>query len=624
MLRKISAWVLLALTCYTASSNAQDYTTGNLINPAAWSGANYGNLPGDCCTGGPMPLYNNQLGGGGISFSYGQATVSQNININQALSGSGIVVRGYNYHWHVTTNTGNGVDPVYGQVTLFSNTNTPLETFNYNYTTAMNETVFGGTQNFSANYSLASVSNLNVSFTARDQGFWAGYHGPSVNHIIVSLNYGVDQCASNPLYSTSCPGYEQANFNLQCSSNPLYSVSCPGYQTAYFNQQCSVNPLYNISCPGYQTAYFNQQCTASQLYSTSCPGYQAAYLSQQCTANQLYSTSCPGYQTAYATKMALEAQKKTATETTIAAATTTSTTSESSNSGSSSGSTTTSSGSTTVAAGGTVTDVTSTNAEVKLDLGGATVTTTGEIKPADNIPDVARPTTASSTTTGETMTASVQQQERKTTNVNALSIARNAVAATEAIARSVASESAKMSYSENANPSDGMGVSLGGTGLGFTLQGIVAATATSQQTSSFNQSSYAYVAPVQEQTFTPKQDSSNSSQGLDLPSIPNSNTNSAFDAKQSSIASIQEQRQETTSTVKNKGEVSELAGGVDLKTLAAAPVGYDLYLMSSLKDVAFYAPKDIYKNQNVVDNVRALRQMSSDRLHQQMINLQYK
>ena len=96
------------------------------------------------------------------------------------------------------------------------------------------------------------------------------------------------------------------------------------------------------------------------------------------------------------------------------------------------------------------------------------------------------------------------------------------------------------------------------------------------------------------------------------------------DMKQNSIAAIQEQRQEVNTSVKNKGEVSELAGGVDIKTLAVAPVGYDLYLMSSLRDNAFYAPKDIYKNQNVVDNVRVLRQMSSDRLHQQMINLQYK
>jgi hypothetical protein len=43
-----------------------------------------------------------------------------------------------------------------------------------------------------------------------------------------------------------------------------------------------------------------------------------------------------------------------------------------------------------------------------------------------------------------------------------------------------------------------------------------------------------------------------------------------------------------------------------------------------LQDVAFYAPKEIYKNQKTVDNVRALRQMSSDKLHQDLVNLQYK
>ena len=43
-----------------------------------------------------------------------------------------------------------------------------------------------------------------------------------------------------------------------------------------------------------------------------------------------------------------------------------------------------------------------------------------------------------------------------------------------------------------------------------------------------------------------------------------------------------------------------------------------------LPDVAFYTPKEIYKNQKTVDNVRALRQMSSDKLHQDMVNQQYK
>ena len=43
-----------------------------------------------------------------------------------------------------------------------------------------------------------------------------------------------------------------------------------------------------------------------------------------------------------------------------------------------------------------------------------------------------------------------------------------------------------------------------------------------------------------------------------------------------------------------------------------------------MPDVAFYAPKEIYKNQKVTDNVRLLRGLGSDRLHQEMVNRQYK
>ena len=76
-------------------------------------------------------------------------------------------------------------------------------------------------------------------------------------------------------------------------------------------------------------------------------------------------------------------------------------------------------------------------------------------------------------------------------------------------------------------------------------------------------------------------------------------------------------------TVKKNVEINELAGGVDITLLALQPRGYDLYSVV-LKDAAFYAPKDIYGNQKTVDNARALRQLSSDRLHQEMIDQQYK
>ena len=77
------------------------------------------------------------------------------------------------------------------------------------------------------------------------------------------------------------------------------------------------------------------------------------------------------------------------------------------------------------------------------------------------------------------------------------------------------------------------------------------------------------------------------------------------------------------SSVKKNVAVNEAAAGVDIGKMAIAPVGYNSYLTLAIKDVSFYAPRDIYPRQNTVDNVRALRQMSSDRLHQEMINQQY-
>jgi hypothetical protein len=85
-------------------------------------------------------------------------------------------------------------------------------------------------------------------------------------------------------------------------------------------------------------------------------------------------------------------------------------------------------------------------------------------------------------------------------------------------------------------------------------------------------------------------------------------------------ATAQEQR---TDSVNKNVQSNELAGGVDLSRMAIQPAGYQAYSMI-MPDVAFYAPREIYRNQVNVDNTRLLRQLSSDRLHQDLVNLQYK
>jgi len=85
-------------------------------------------------------------------------------------------------------------------------------------------------------------------------------------------------------------------------------------------------------------------------------------------------------------------------------------------------------------------------------------------------------------------------------------------------------------------------------------------------------------------------------------------------------ATTQEQR---TDTVNKNAQSNELAGRVDIASMAIQPVGYQAYSMM-IPDVAFYAPREIYRNQVNVDNTRLLRGLGSDRLHQEMVNQQYR
>ena len=85
-------------------------------------------------------------------------------------------------------------------------------------------------------------------------------------------------------------------------------------------------------------------------------------------------------------------------------------------------------------------------------------------------------------------------------------------------------------------------------------------------------------------------------------------------------ANAQEQK---TETVNRNVQPNELAGRVDIATMATQPQGYQAYAVA-MPDASFYAPREIYRNQVNVDNARVLRQLSSDRLHQDLVNLQYK
>mgnify|MGYP006863212883 FL=1 len=286
---------------------ASSETSPNLINNNNWNGATYGADPGGCCASisGSGALYDTTTDT--IMFSYGQDILTQTIAINQALKQSGVEVDGYNYGWtwRTISNNGRGGDTLQFEVTVKDASGNEVERYVYDYSSANHMMNFwyteSGTETFAQSY--LDPQNISLSIIGKDGGFWAGYYGPEVRDVSLTLNYSANPCAADPLYDPSCSGYAEAyaqqQYDLSCQADPMYDSGCPGYQQAYYNQQCSYDPLYDSGCPNYAQAYYDQQCSIDPLYDSGCTGYAEAYFDQQCSIDPFYDTTCDGYAQAY-------------------------------------------------------------------------------------------------------------------------------------------------------------------------------------------------------------------------------------------------------------------------------------------------------------------------------------
>ena len=300
------SWLFFSSFC-----NAQDIQlTPNVITNNNWSGAVVGGSisPGGT-TGGSKPAYNPSTNT--ILFGYTQGSVEQSIIMSNVFENTGIRVYGYELSAHFM-NSGYSRGTLGLTVTGRDAAGFPLQKDSYNIpsgNTANGEWgYFSTTRPYSSPTGINFMQSMTVTATGKDDRYWAGYYGPQLRDVSFRIRYVADECKTNPLYSLSCPGYEEAYLITQCNINSLYSPSCAGYQQAYTNQQCSINPLYSPTCPGYQNAYLNQQCSINPLYNTACTGYAEALLAQQCSISSLYSPSCPGYAQALFTKTCNENQ----------------------------------------------------------------------------------------------------------------------------------------------------------------------------------------------------------------------------------------------------------------------------------------------------------------------------
>jgi len=547
----------------TKYSNSQQVdTTGNLTNftnqatgtTSTWQNA--GTIgqqltcweaggPGYC---GPLPRVAAWGSGSNvINFSYGLTDLNQVVNIKNALpnSGTGLQVNGFNFSFQAKNGNGwdNGMqDYLTAYVNIYNNTNSKVvEAYNYDLNRKYNWTQFSYSETFKSAYGAPDLGNAQYGFIGKDNNFWVGPYGPEITAVSFSLKYSVDPCATNPLYSPSCRGYNDAMAKLNPivvapedtppppspdgmpppppgSEPPSGSPPPPG-QGPGPNNNPNGPPPNNQPPPqgGGQPPKPGETKTASD----NKAGPSLGSVLSMINTNQARI----GNETKAVVQAAESAAAKDAQQ-----------------------------------------------AQQQAETVAGTLTT--------------QSITGSLTTTGTTAT--------KTTSSSQMSVVSILNTAQDSIINIGGLRAPTQSIFVEPNTTMNNNTSFGSTEM-YSLQSPQGRNATTIEVE----------VPQNE--------------GIKMGS--RSVLNDAIEERP--VAQNTNTQEQKTELVNRNVQPNELAGGVDIARMAIQPAGYQAYSFA-LADAPFYSPKEIYKNQVNVDNARVLRQLSSDRLHQDLVNLQYK
>ena len=602
--------LFLALLSTSYSNSQQVDSTGNLTNftnqatgtTSTWQNA--GTIgqqltcweaggPGYC---GPLPRVAAWGSGSNvINFSYGLTDLNQVVNIKNALpnSGTGLQVNGFNFTFQAKNGNGwdNGMqDYLTAYVNIYNNTNSKVvEAYNYDLNRKYNWTQFSYSETFKSAYGVPDLGNAQYGFIGKDNNFWVGPYGPEITAVSFSLKYSIDPCANNPLYSTSCRGYNDALAKL----NPVVVIpgdapppppdgsppppppgspppegappppgSPPGPGPGPGNNPNGPAPSNQPPPPGGgQQPKPGETKTANDNKSGPSLGTVLSMISSNQARIGNEAKSVVQAAESAAAKDALQAQEQG--ESVAASAVNQSNT-------------------TTTTASNTSTN-SSTQAQSSAGpMSGATQTNVGKVEVLKS-------------------NSPTQSADANTTSVTTFTI-------------------------EVLKPATQL----------MPTNDTTSTTSVVMINNNYVQPSIENITGLQTMNTT----SETNRYDLFVLRVPNT-VNFEIETPQlegikigtrSVLNDVIEERTvlQTTTTQEQKTDMvnknvlpNELAGTVDINKLATQPAGYQAYSVM-MPDVAFYAPKEIYKNQVNVDNIKLLRGLGSDRLHQEMVNQQYK
>lgn len=572
--------IVTLLMITVAYSQTPDSYTGNLVNgtntantvTSTWQnvGLINGGLPcwapddvnkGAYC--GPLAYSNNNS----LNFSYGLANVHQYVNISKALpnSGTGLITTGFVFSW-MSKNGNNwepttNLDTLSAYVQLYDKGNKLVENFYWDLNYIHNWTNFSYNKNWSKPYRANEVTNAKFGFIGMDSSYWAGPYGPEITNINFSLKYKPDPCVKNPLYSPDCP-----NFSKELAERTATPTT---NTTTLTNTSIDTNSV-NIDT-------FHNKPNDNKFSDSKEKIYEeGVYEEGSLVPDKLIDTLIKiADNKEKEDKITMDAVNTAIVETDKISQQTVRQAEQISN------------------------RAVRQSIETRFENTNTTENTNKETKAQQALSMFANPTVA---TASFLVTNNFQQQFNILQTPQTLSnnTAINEVRETKPI---------QSTLNVITNP--------------ITVESNITTFALFQNNSQQNVGSTLSLINPQISLMNPLL-----GQSVDTPTLQSSFLTNKADPINNILESkinVDEKKEEVKTTqVKQNVQDNELANGMPITQLAVAPIGFNQYTNFVLKDTIFYAPKEIYRNQRTIDNNRALRQLASDRLHQELVDQQYR
>lgn len=575
-------WVIVAHSQVSNTENLVGSTWSNgysVPELTCWKGGDPGCSPG-------RPYVRPD---GNINFSYSATELYQTRALADVLpnSGTGLMVTGFQYNWR--SKNGNGwddgkLDVLQAYVQMYSKGGQWIESQTYNLNFVHNWTDFSWSGTFSKERRGSDLGTILYGFYGKDNNFWMGPYGPEITNVSFSLRYQPDPCIVNPLHSTDCPGF-------------LKAIASPAYQAQ--ESSTAITPIVaattgttpSTSLPTMTSAVVKLTSRQEQFIQETEVSAGSSIMSSSSSTMAMMNQAAAPVTVARVRVGSVDSTDSAVTRDSVLEQTVVTQTA------------------TTSTLAQNISNQTKSNqvrdTSTRFDSASETVTLDQSL--------IVMPQTTSTTTVATVSTLPFQPRSTPQTLT-----ADNDTSASTQISLFRAPEPVTISQPDTQ-----------------TNYGLIEPVRINPELPQMSMPSIALVLPTPQAPVTesiPAQEPVRAPT-VELPAMESSTnsiaaalidrTNPLNDALNGQPPVAPTAAVFAGPAVKSSTADNDLANGVNISQIAKVPVGFDVYQNLAIREIAFYQPREIYRGQRTIDNVRALRSLGQDIKHQEMVNQQY-